>query len=578
MIENYTFPDAIYNVIGYRVGTDLANSPKPDWLVRLEAGGSEVQAQQPAMDASASGRPYSYWANNPADQYSGYYDRGGQPAYLMKGKERDGRAPMHPHPSQIDSSYYQYGQQSLRQQQPPYGSSSYQGHIVPPHTLPPLPASRDLDDHQSPLAQHTTMNDPSGVASRYGYASHPQMPQRGQRISSTGQVWDGVDHSRSPTNSTFEGHSQGSSGLSPRDSMGPPYGDVKPSMSGGDHLTLPPLQEVPSPQYNDWQWAGKQQQQPVVSTRGGGLPGLPNLPSLGSVASQAYALPSAGGWSGSSSGGYQQQPWDDPRDRQRTPPSSVPRSLAAFVPSGVEFTAQTREHYLSLSPGEPLANGPPIPMRDIYMYKNRYPFLDSIAASPAPVPVFHIDIPVAFGANLQQRRNLIQRTTAFGLHLLLRPLGDANGWALTTDTAFLHTQGAIKYMRTIEQLRINPTGDLSSDTRITDLVRLYDQLLAQERGGDSFSNVGAPMSVVVQRIIRDNGGDRVSTSNCFGEDWADASVVLIYTFWADNRQPFVCRPVDFDQRGPPQDVVAADQLVADLLAGEEQQPSKFEWM
>lgn len=571
VIENYTFPDAIYNVIGYRVGSDLANAPKPAWLTDLEAGVSDSQAG-PSLDSSATGRPYSYWNNGP-DQYSGggYYDRSGSSSYMVKGKERDGR--MLPQPTSLESGYYPYGQQSARQPAAYGSSSSYQNHLMSPHSLPP---PRDLDE--SPIAQHTTANDSSA---RYGYASYaPPMPRGGQRVSSGNQMWEGagVDHSRSPTNSsTFDVHSQ-SSGISPRDQAS---FDVKPSISDG-HITLPPLQEVPSATYSDWKWGPQQSSISSATRGGGGLPPLSNLPSLGSVASQTYSQPASGGggvgWgSGGASTGYP-QPWEDPRDRNRTPPAAmVPRPLASFVPSAVDFTAETREGYLSLTGGDPLVPGPPIPLSEIYMYKQRYPFLEAIAANPT-VPVYHIDLPLMFGSDSTQRRSLLERSFAFDLFVSLRPLVDANGWALTTDAGFVSPRDTFPYPRVATTMRAAPSGDLTADARLPELARLYDQF-DRTNGAvpDTFASVGVPMSILVQRVVRDMGDrtSRLPPGGQPGSDWSEASVVLIYTFWADARSGLICRPVDFERR--PADV-AADQLVSDLLAGEEQQPSKFDWL
>lgn len=490
---------------------------------------------------------------------------------MIKGKERDSRASLgvalHPPPSgSLDSAYYSYPSQPLR-----HGLPSFQSHLPPPHTLPPLSLPPDLDS-QSPL---TSTSDAGSGARRYGSASHApqgQVQSTPHSRAPNSALWEG-DYSRSPTSSSqFDAHSQ-TSGVSPRQPGTGPWSENKPSLSAD--LTLPALQEGPGAQHGNWKW---------------GAQSLPSrslaLPSLGSVSTQSagYTLPSAG-WSSGGLAPYNISPTWSTQD------SVSQRPLTPFIPSTFEVTALASDSAVPLTSAEPMiVDTNPLRWADIYMSKQRYQFLDYVAASSNPVPVYHIEVPLSIPSDRAARRAMLEQTLELGVHLSLRPLGDPSGWTLTTDSGYAHSHGIVQCARSAAALRMSSNGELNASARLLDLARIYaqvvkddDRVLRADGVPDQFSYAAVPMSALVQRVVRGSADQHATRAPLqLGNDWADAACIIIYSFWVhDGIAPSapVCRQVDFnsDAEPGPEDFVA-QQLVADLVAGEESQPSRFDWM
>lgn len=583
VIENYVFPDSIYNIIGYRVGSDLANAPKPKWLSDLEAGVSDG-SQAPPGDSSTP-RPYSYWANGPSD-YPTYYDRGGSSSG-GRIKQRDGRGSsssasgMAMSATSMDSPYYPYSQQSSGVRPPaPFGP--------PPHTFPSIDGQGG--DVSSLGPSRFSVSQPGAAGSVGAPPGH----------SRPGQPWAWDEQNRSPTStSSYDTHqSQGSATtLSPRQ---PAWPDSKPD------ITLPPLPDGPSSPYNDWKdrmyadpnnkWGPQSSatsSAPSSAIRGGALPSLSAMPSFGTIASQTnnfgvgQTAPTS--W-GNASGVYGAPGWEGATSATRTRTDSISR-LGSFIPASLEVTAQTADSVIPLTSNEQLTPQPPVNWWDIYMWNSRYPFLQQVAQAPG-VPVYHIDVPFSLPTDSNQRQTLGEGVTEFGLHIALRPLvSETTGWAMTSDSGFVHATTAVRYPRSISSLRPHPSGELTGSVRLGDLARLYEHFVHtpavdERRQGGSLASVALPMSVLIQRVVRDDSPDvrtppqQSPSLPGLGSDWASAAAIIIYSFWAENSWSppgVICRPVDFDG-APASENVVADQLAAGLLAGEEEQPSKFDWM
>lgn len=601
VIENYPFPETIYNIINYPVGTDLANAPKPQWLVDLEARGNEAS---PTNETSS--RPFNYWANAQSE-YPGYYERDSG-LYGNKVKlERDTRGGSHAVDAGVDSAYaYSYSQShpSMRQQQgqlpPPFSI-----HQPPPHTLPPLGSSRDVDPHGVSLGGGTTfaLSDSSHGTGRYTYGSTPQSAMSTRPLA--GSVWEG-EHSRSPTSTNSAFDASGSTAVSPRHSTSASvpsnWQDVKPSILrdglGGEHLTLPPLQESYTgnnagtssgewkdrPVYGDNKWVTSAATLATQSTaQRDGLPSLP-LPSIGAMASHtasAYgtlASSATSPWS-AASGAFGVTPSWDVSSRTRG---------ASFAISSIELTAQTGESVLSLTPASAIVSSTPLPWNTVSMWKARYPFLELISSAPS-VPVYHIDMPLALPKDYNARLALLERITELGLRTTLRQTTDtstwSNDWVLTTESGYAQTRGSTKYSRTVSPLRQRPSGEYGGQSRLPELARLYEHLLRlggppDEQGQDGLSSVGAPMTMLVQRVARE--GFSAQTTTTANDDWSSAAAIIIYSVFiapddSTTGSVPICRPVEFESPPRPEDL-QADQLVHDLMLAEEHAPSKFVWL
>ncbi|KAL1413531.1 hypothetical protein Q8F55_001305 [Vanrija albida] len=599
VIENYPFPETIYNIINYPVGTDLANAPKPQWLQDLEARGNDAS---PTNETST--RQYNYW-NNPSEYSAGggYYDRDAG-LYGSKIKlERDARD------TGVDSTYaYSYSQShpSSRQQQgqlPP----SFSIHQPPPHTLPPLGSSRDVDPHGVSLQPPNTassLGESTSSAGRYTYGSTGQAA-----LSARSNVWEG-EHSRSPTstNSAFE--AAGSTAVSPRRSTSATvpsaWQDVKPSLLheglSGEHLTLPPLQEPPSSYtapggsgnsstdwksravYGDTKWATSAATLAAHSpSQRSGLPAMA-LPSIGLVASQTTssygATPSsaASPWS-TTSGAFGVTPsWDASRTRMPT-----------FAISSIEVMARTGDTMVSLTSESQILSSTPIPWNQVYMYRARYPFLEAVSTAPG-VPVYHIDMPLALPAEYTARLALLDSVSELGLSTTLRQTPDSNTWSndwvMTTESGYLQPRGPTRYSRTVSPLRHQPSGGYNGHSRLPELARLYEHLVrlggATDESGsmpDALASVGAPMTMLVQRVARD--GFQTQSTTTVDDDWTSAAAIIIYSFFITTdeapRAVPVCRSVDFDAPPLPDDLTN-EQLVANLFAGEQHLRSKFPYL
>lgn len=385
VIENYTFPEAIYNIIGYRVGTDLANSPKPPWLLDLEAGVTDAPTSMTEAGGPRGAGAYSYW-NSPSDYTSWTYDRGGGGSSHRK-----------------DPYYYgQHGGAS--RQQGPYGNQL--------HTLPPLSLPRDMDAQSPVTTSPSTIGDPLS-GGRYPYGSMGSRSQYG-------------DVGRSPPTSTSPYDSQsGASPFYPPHPGSEPPGPVPPSAAGGQngHITLPRLPDNPPSQHSDWKdrsvYPETSKYAPASygsqSSRSG-LPPLSNLPSLGSVASQtgSYGLPlssTAQAW-GSSYGSN----WSDQR------------SLPTFQPTAFEARGRAYDgSQVPLTINGPLAMGEPMAWHSIYMWRERYPFLEQIAATPG-LSVFHIDVYFSLPADWGMQMS--EMSVDLSLRLRKRDFGMVAGYRL----------------------------------------------------------------------------------------------------------------------------------------------------
>lgn len=541
VIENYAFPEAIYNIIGYRVGTDLANSPKPPWLLDLEAGVTDSQSSMAEAGGSRGPGAYSYW-NSPSDYTSWTYDRGGGSSSHRK------------------DPYYYSQHSGAGRQQGPYGNQL--------HTLPPLSLPRDIDAQSPVTTSPSTIGDPLS-GGRYPYGSMGSRSQYG-------------DVGRSPPTSTspYDSQSGASSVIIPRG--GELDGLVTPAIAGGQngHVTLPPLPDPAPSQHSDWKDRSvypepskyAQASYSSQSSRSG-LPPLSNLPSLGSVASQTsgYGLPvssTAPGWAASSYGSN----WFEQR------------SLPTFQPTAFEARGRAYDgSQVPLTINGPLAMGEPMAWHSIYMWRERYPFLEQIAANPG-VSVFHIDVyfslPADWGVQMSE----------MSVDLTLRPPGnETTGWSLVTDSSFLHPSGHVRYPRNATELRLNDSGELVGSAPTSEMGRLYNYLLAdQGRDIETLASIGSPNSAMLQAVMRDTSVSipphHVGLPP-LGADWNLASTLIIYTFWSPDPDPSrqglppQCRPVEFAPPPPlPPVDIGSDPLVAGLLAGEDTQPSKFDWM
>lgn len=569
MIENYTFPDSIYSIIGYRVGVDLANEPKPKWLSDLEAGVSPGSG--PTTNESTTQRPYSYWANGPSDMTSGYYERG--PA--DRPKERDGRGSSSsasgiPLSTPGDSPYYPY--------QSGGGRQSFSSHGPPPHTLPPIEGSGDATSR---------FNFTSGQP---GAGSTTTVPHN--RSNPPWGVWDEQNRSPNSTSSSYDAQRSQSSAatVSPRQ---PAWPDSKPD------LTLPPLQEAPSSPYNDWKdrslYVSSSSSQ-SSAIRGGALPSMSAMPSFGSVASQAsgYAAVQSGaaaGWVNSAGAAVYgtAATWDSNNSSSRPRTGSAPR-YGSFIPTSLEVKAHTADSIVPLTTMDPtkdhLVTQPPIPWYSIYMWQTRYPFLEQVAQAPG-VPVYHIDVPITLPVDYNMREALSDGVNQLGLRISLRPIvSETTTWGMTSDSGFFHpATGTMRYPRTYTVLQAQRNNDLAGTVKLPELARLYEQFVRDD--SDSLASVAIPMSALIHRVVRDDSPDARTPPHHtmlpqLGSDWSSAAAIFIYSFWVaeswtNPAPPVSCRPVDFDG-SPGSEVAAAEDLAARLLAGEEAQPSKFAWL
>ncbi|BEI81228.1 hypothetical protein CcaverHIS002_0203880 [Cutaneotrichosporon cavernicola] len=549
VIETYQFPDIIYSIINYPLGTDLANAPKPSWLLDLESGVNDSQA--PPMDPSTP-RAYNYWNAPPSQDYGSYYSRsGGGGGGYGKGKDREGRTIGGGDP------YYQYSPQgSIRQSSAPY---------PPPHSLPPLPLPRDLEPGQ-------------GEALGSGRFSYSQGSSRA-RMGNGG--WE--DHARSPTStSSYDAQQSQGSGVSPRQPAGPPWSDVKPQMSNAD-LTLPPLQEVPSPTY-DWKERSPIYPEPkwgATSAQSAVRSALSPLPSFGSVASQS------GGYAGGPGGWAADPPyWDSTSAIRGTNRNDSLSRVPAFTPLSIEVTADSRNGSVSLTASEPLTNGSPMPL-DNYL-ANRYPFLLQMAQSPGvAIPVYHIDVPVTIPPNDPSREFLLDSITDIGLDLVLHCLNDASGWAVTTDATWQSAYGPNRQPRVVTPLRpLGASREIAGSVRMTRLAELYNSLLQNLRTSyynASLGDVGVPNTDIVQRIVRDGGEDTRGSFDPqllppIGSDWSNAACILVYSLRvADGAMPYVitARGIDFSAQ---YETVSDQHIAQHILASEEQKSSSYDWI
>lgn len=502
------------------------------------------------MDPSTP-RAYNYWTNSPSSDYpSSYYGRPGGPSY-SKGKDRDGR------PIASGDPYYQ-------QYSPPGSMRQSSGPYPPSHSLPPLPLPRDLESAQ-------------GDALSSGRFSFSQGTSRSRMVNGG---WD--DHARSPTStSSYDAQqSQGSTGVSPRQPTGSLWSDGKtPS-----ELTLPPLQEVPSPSY-DWKdrsplypdakW-GAQSATSAQSAVRSGLPALSPLPSFGSVAQSASYHSGPGGWSEPS---Y----WDSTSAIRTNRNSSVPRA-PAFTPIAIEVTADSRTNTVSLTPSEPLVNGSPMPLDTVLCA--RYPFLGQVAQSPG-VTVYHIDVPVTIPPNDPSRDFLLDSIADIGVDLVLHSVNDMTGWAVTTDACWLSAYGPSRQPRVVTPLRpIGASGEVAGQVRLTRLAELYNTLLQSLRTtyyNASLGDIGLPNTDIIQRVVRESSDDARGPLDPqllppMGSDWQNASCILIYSLRvADGSTPYIitARELDFSARFEP---LSDQHIAAHILASEEQKSSTYDWV
>ncbi|KLT38463.1 hypothetical protein CC85DRAFT_305952 [Cutaneotrichosporon oleaginosum] len=549
VIETYQFPDIIYSIINYPLGTDLANAPKPSWLLDLEAGVSDSQA--PPMDPSTP-RAYNYWNAPPSSEYGSYYNRsGGGPSY-SKGKDREGRTI-----SGSDPYYQQYSPQQgpIRQSSAPY---------PPPHALPPLPLPRDLEPGQ-------------GDALGSGRFSYSQGSSR-SRMGNGG--WD--DHARSPTStSSYDAQQSQGSGVSPRQPSGAPWSDVKPQLSNAD-LTLPPLQEVPSPTY-DWKERSPLYPEPkwgATSAQSAVRSALSPLPSFGSVASQS------GGYSGGPGGWAADPPyWDSTSAIRGTNRNNSIPHVPSFTPLSIEVTADSRNGSVSLTASEPLANGSSMPLDNLLA--GRYSFLLQMAQTPGvTIPVYHIDVPVTIPPNDPSREFLLDSINDIGLDIVLHSLNEVSGLAVTTDVNWQSAYGPNRQPRVVTPLRaLGAPGETAASVRMPRLAELYNALLQNLRTSyynASLSDVGLPGTDIVQRIVREGGDDPRGSFDPqllpMGSDWSSALCILVYSLRiADGSTPYVitAREIDFSARYEP---VSDQHLAAHILASEEQKQSTYDWL
>lgn len=545
VIENYTFPEAIYQIIGYRVGTDLANSPKPAWLLDLEAGVTEAQAPMPEAGGPRGAGGYSYW-NSPSEYLPWNYDRAGGGSHRK------------------DPYYYGPHSGSGRQQ------GTYSSQL---HTLPPLSLPRDMDAQSPVTTSPSTLGDPLS-GGRYPYGSMGTRNQYG-------------DVGRSPPTSTSPYDTPGASSV-------PPHARVTalgPAVGGSNgQTTLPPLQDASSPpQYSsDWKDRSAYPEsskygQPSYGSQSSrsGLPPLSNLPSIGSVATQTsgYGLPlpsTASAWNNSSYGSN----WSDQR------------SLPVFQPTTFELRGRTFDGtQVTVGPNGPISMGEPVSWHNIFLWRERYPFLEQIAASPG-VSVFHIDVYLSLPGDWSMQASLFERMGDMTVDLSLRPPGnEASGWSLVTDYSYFHPTGHARYPRTTNELRLNDSGDLAGPAQVSEMARLF-QYLYSDQGRDigTLATIGTPNLAMMQAVVRD-GAVAVPAHHQvalppLGNDWNSATTLVIYTFWSPGPEtagqvmPLQCRQVDFSAPVPPLPPVdiGTDPLVAGLLAAEDNQPSKFDWM